>query len=63
MPWPPFSNISTAYDLKSANGWNVFTVATTITSPVAPCSRRINVLELRFGRGVDDVREVVDRRA
>ena len=41
MPLPPFSNILTAYSSMSAKGWNVGTVATTTTSPLAACSARM----------------------
>ena len=62
MPLPPFSNILTAYDLRSAHGWNVLTVATTITSPDAACSWRISDSICCSLTRVDHVGEVVDRR-
>ena len=62
MPLPPFSNILTAYSSMSPYGWNVGTVATTTTSPLAAWSARMRRSSSRRARGVDDVREVVDRR-
>ena len=61
MPRPWFSNSLTAYSSMSPYGSTVGTVATTTTSPVAACSARIMRSISRGARGVDDVREIVDR--